>query len=60
MDCAYLLIYLAGGDLGYQELSEGLPVSIFSLVVLFRLHLVHNNLLTLKLFQYFCLNCDIV
>ena len=52
-------VILARGDLGDQELCQGLPVSILSLVMLFGLHLVHNHLLPFELFQDLCLNSDI-
>ncbi len=52
-------VILARGNLSNQELCQGLPVSIFPLVVLFGLHLVHNHLLPLELFQYLCLDSDI-
>ena len=52
-------VILARRNLCDQELCQGLPVSIFPLVMLFGLHLVHNHLLPLELFQDLCLDSDI-
>ena len=52
-------VILARGNLGDQELCQGLPMSIFSLVMLFGFHFVHDHLLPLELFQDLCLDSDI-
>ena len=54
------LAALAGGDLSDQEFCQRLPVSILPLIMLFGLHLVHNDLLTFQLLKYLCLDCDII
>ena len=42
-----------------QKLCEWLPVPIFPLVMLFWLHFVHNDLLTLQLFKNLCLHSSV-